>query len=51
VEQSVKVFLVTPHCSTEDPGGGSRSEGWSWVGLGVGLRIRGWSWIGFGIRG
>jgi len=26
-----------PHSSTRDPGGGvgSRSEGWSWVGLGI----------------
>jgi len=26
--------------------GGVRSEGWSWVGVWVGLGIRGWSWVG-----
>jgi len=39
---------VTPHCSTQDPGGGvgSRSKGWRWVGLGLGLGIRWWRWVG-----
>jgi len=34
---NVPLSTVAPHCSTRDPGGGvgSRSEGWSWVGLGV----------------
>jgi len=50
-------FSVGPHCSTQDPGGGvgSRSVGWSWVGLGVNLGFMGWSWVGLevglGIRG
>jgi len=43
--------LPAPHCSTQDPGGGvrSRSKGWRWVGLGVGLGIRGPRWLGLGI--
>jgi len=42
---------VAPHCSTRDPGGGvkSRSKGWRWVGLGVGLGIRRWRWVGLGV--
>jgi len=38
---------VAPHCNTQVSGDGVRfrSEGWSWVGLGVGLGIRGGSCI------
>jgi len=33
--------ISVAHCSIRDPGVGSRSKGWRWVGLGEGLGIRG----------